>query len=292
MARVARRDRYPVVVIVVAPATSANLGPGFDVLGMAVALPFIFAIGGECEDMLTARDGHPAIVAYREAGGISDDDDLFWRSPIPPGRGLGFSGAARVAGAFAAYVEAGRCEPEARQLAFRLATELEGHPDNAAPSAFGGVCVSSGDVTKRLTVHPDVAELRLVVWSPDSATATKASRAALADVVERSDAIFNLGRCGLLIAAMSTGDLALMRYATQDRLHQDARLAARPDCAQTLATFLDDERVVAAWLSGSGPTVAALVRPDEVEAVSTTPLPPGHVRVLAIADHGVRVYAK
>ena len=125
--------------------------------------------------------------------------------------------------------------------------------------------MSSGDVTKRLTVHPDVAELRLVVWSPDSATATKASRAALADVVERSDAIFNLGRCGLLIAAMSTGDFALMRYATQDRLHQDARLAARPDCAQAL---------------------------DEVEAVSTTPLPPGHVRVLAIADHGVRVYAK
>lgn len=272
---------------VTAPATSANLGPGFDAVGLALALPFDFAVGGENEDMLMARGSHPATIAYRAAGGAAADDELFWRSPIPPGRGLGFSGAARVAGAFAATIERGDAGADARDRAFAVASELEGHPDNAAPSAYGGLCVALGERGIRVPLAPEIARLRVWVWSPDTTTATKASRSVLPSEVSFDDAVRTAGGAATLVAALSTGALDVLRNATADVLHQPGRLLARPDSAAALAVVSEWPGVLCAWLSGSGPSVAAFASPEATPPPADR-LPEGRVRVLTIADHGVR----
>jgi homoserine kinase len=276
-------------VIVTVPATSANMGPGFDVLGVAVDLPFIFSTGDHQDDLLLARGSNPVTVAYRAAGGQAPEDSLFWRSPIPPGKGLGFSGAARVAGAFAAALERGLDETEARQTAFEVASQLEGHPDNAAPSAFGGFCVSSGSHAIRVPLAESLLTLQLVAWTPTQTTSTKSSRSKLAETVQLTDAVFNLGRCALLVAALATGRLDVLREATMDRLHQAQRLELRADSRQAMETLLGHTAVLAAWLSGSGPTVVALIdRADAQVAESLHPLD-GQVRIVALAAEGARV---
>lgn len=274
-------------MIVSAPASSANLGPGFDCLGLALDLPFELSSDepSEEEGWLLAEPTHPAAVAFRAAGG-DGDTALWWRSPIPPGRGLGFSGASRVAGAYLA----GRLDEldhhAARDGALRIAAELEGHADNAAASALGGFTVAAGATTVSMQV-PE--ELEVVVWWPEHSTSTDASRRVLADSVPLEDAAFSIARAALWVAAISTADTALLRTACQDRVHQPARLAARADSAHVLEHLLGDDRVLAAWLSGSGPTVAALVRASAdlgvIEGLTATS--EGRSRQLAVAGHGV-----
>lgn len=266
---------------VTAPASSANLGPGFDTLGLALDLPFELiegqpASGGEQRPtpvvvpsgFLLADQGHPARRAYVAAGG-EPERELWWRSPIPPGRGLGFSGAARVAGAYLALIGAGPdssdiATDDAATRAFRIAARLEGHPDNAAASTFGGLTVAVGGEAVRVRGPEELVEgLRLVTWSPAEGTSTDSSRAHLGDDVSLPVAIASIGRTSLWVAAIASGRLDLLRQACLDELHQPARLAARPDSAAILGACLDDEQVLAAWLSGSGPTVAALLGSDE-----------------------------
>lgn len=281
-------------MIVSAPASSANLGPGFDCLGMALEMPFDLAVGDRPADgWLAVERSHPAAAAF-VAGGASPDAPLWWRSPIPPGRGLGFSGSARVAGAYLALRQGGgehRDHDAAVVAARRIATELEGHADNATASALGGITVAVDDVVVGLAVPQG---LEVLVWWPDAATSTRQSRGALGDTVTLSDAAFSIGRAALWVAALSTGNRSALRTACEDRVHQPARLASRPDVAEALRVLLDRPEVLAAWLSGSGPTVAALVEAtegfggEEVAAL-TTGLPAGRTRRLAIARRGVHV---
>jgi len=268
-------------VHVSAPASSANLGPGFDCLGMALDLPFELATAADAPgDFLEVEPTHPAAVAFAAAGG-SAEQGLRWRSPIPPGRGLGFSGAARVAGAYLAGRLDGLDHAAARDGAFVVAASLEGHPDNAAASAWGGFTVA---VDERVVALDVPAELRVLVWSPDGEVSTDKSRAVLAEQVALSDAVFSVARAALWVAALASGDLAALRTACQDRLHQPGRLAARPDAAAVLEHLLGLDTVQAAWLSGSGPTIAALVRGE----VDVLPLPaPGGVRLLGVSRGGV-----
>lgn len=273
-------------MIIVAPATSANLGAGFDCLGVALSLPFFFAVGGDHETLLVARGSHPAVVAYRQAGGSADEDQLFWRSPIPPGRGLGFSGAARVAGAFAAATEQGHPHTVARRIAFEVATKLEGHPDNAAPSAFGGFCVAAADAVVQIPVHPSLSSAALVAWSPDESTGTAESRKRLADQVLREDAVFNAGRVGMMVAGLASGDRAAIARGCQDRLHQEARLEKLPSSAEALRVMWSVDPH-GAWLSGSGPTVAALVPEDTVDQLESLLPSGGRVRSLTVDYAGV-----
>jgi homoserine kinase len=271
-------------VLVSAPASSANLGPGFDCLGLALDLAFRLAVGAEPPaGFHRAEDTHPAVGAFRAAGG-DPGVPLWWHSPIPPGRGLGFSGAARVAGAFAAARAAGLDPDAARGRAMAIATRLEGHADNAAASAAGGFVVTAGPRVVRLAVGPEV---RVVTWSPEAATSTDASRRALPGVVALEDAAFSVGRAALWVAAVATGDLDALRVACEDRLHQDHRLADRPDSAATLRWLLDRADVLAAWLSGSGPTVAALTRAGDADGVAAGTPDGGRVRVLGVDDRGV-----
>lgn len=266
-------------MIISAPASTANLGAGFDVLGMALDLPFEVWLAdddGEVapEGFLLAEPTHPVALAYRDAGGVGD---LWWRSPIPPGRGLGFSGAATVAGAFAA------CEDVDEAVA--VATLIEGHPDNAAPSGYGGFCVSAAGATVRLD-PPDGVEL--VVWWPTSSTSTRKARAALPATVPFGDAVENVGRSSLLVAAVAAGRLDLWDEATRDRLHQDVRLSLAPGSAAVI------ERCRAAgslavWLSGSGPTVAALCRRGTTDPVVAAIGAEGSCRVVTPARRGVSI---
>jgi len=287
-------------VLVSAPASSANLGPGFDCLAIALGIPFWLDArdpGDEPQDppqlpqsvlegdvpvpMLAAEASHPAALAFEAAGGAAGSS-LWWRSTIPPGRGQGFSGASRVAGAFAAFRLAGVPPDRARRAARNVAAELEGHPDNAAASALGALSVSAGDTDVRLDVPGGV---EVALWWPDESQGTDASRQALAEVVELTDATHNVSRAALWVAAIATGDLAALRWASEDRLHQQARLDAMAQSAAALEAFLDDGSVWAAWLSGSGPTVAALV-PAGYQVPAG--LPEGRTAVVAIDTEGVR----
>ena len=288
-------------MLVTAPASSANLGPGFDCLGLALDLPFELTdvephVGDDDRPFLLAEPTHPAAAAFVVAGGDADVA-LWWRSPIPPGRGLGFSGAARVAGAHLAHRRTSDDESWARTGAMRVAGMLEGHPDNAAASCFGGVTVAVGEQVLRVPAPSGLLEqLRVVVWSPPRSTSTDASRKVLAAELALEDAVFSVGRAALWVAAIAAGDLTALRTACQDRVHQPTRLAARPDAAVALAAALELDAVLAAWLSGSGPTVAALVHAHDAEAVVGqldaalvgTDAQGGHVRALAVDLRGVR----
>lgn len=235
--------------------------------------------------MLEADRTHPAAVAFIEAGG-PPYASLTWRSPIPPGRGLGFSAAARVAGAFAARRLSGEDCAQARRSTRRIASDLEGHPDNAAASVLGGFTVAAGDEVVR--IDPP-ADLRILTWSPDRATSTDASRSSLPDRVTLADAVFSGARSALWVAAIANGDTAALRTACADRLHQSTRLAERPDSRAALECFLGNRSVLAAWLSGSGPTVAAMVDGAAERVSSDWPgLPVGRLLELELDRSGVR----
>lgn len=285
-----------------APASSANLGPGFDTLGLALDLPFEVHITSPGSTGQVAGDGsfhvagpsHPAHVAFTAAGGAADTT-LSWRSPIPPGRGLGFSGAARVAGAYLAATSAGADDDEARSLAFSVAAELEGHADNAAASTYGGLCVAGGFGAVGVPV-PDgtMEDLRVIAWSPEATTSTRSARSRMPSDVPLRVAVGSIERTALWVAAMSGGRTDLLREACIDELHQPARLHDVPDSAVILEELLRDQRVLAAWLSGSGPSVAALVAEDDsplvVDTIASRPRG-GRTRVLRIDHEGVGVIA-
>lgn len=249
------------MTIVSAPGSSANLGPGFDVMGLAVAC-YVRAANEPIGDGEPCREDHIARIAYGMAGG---HQPIFFDFELPPSRGLGFSAAARAAGAVLAFLERGLDLAEAQALGYRIVSELEGHGDNAAPAVFGGIHVIAGGHNHRLQ-----AELpgELMLWVPElDTTPTDESRAKMSPTVDRADAVFNLGRFGLLIAAMYEGDASLLKLATEDRLHQPERLAAAPETLQAVESALE-AGAYAAWLSGSGPTVAIVVEPGSASVVA------------------------
>lgn len=274
-------------MIVSVPASSANLGPGFDALGLALSMRaevgWLDGAGATAppEGALLAENGHPGSVAFRRAGGRGA---LWLRCPIPSGRGLGFSGAVRVAGLLAAAAQQG--EPVDRGAILAMATELEGHADNVAASLFGGLVAVAGGAA---VVVPLGLEPAVVVWVPATSTATDASRRRLADPVPRADAVFNVGHTGLLVAAMAAGRIDVLREATEDRLHQDVRFAAAPASRAALAAGLA-HGAWCAWLSGSGPTVAMFCDPADAARVASG-LPAGGRAVVLAIDHAGAVLA-
>jgi len=268
-------------MLVRVPASSANLGPGFDTLGMALSLHAEVGLGGVPEGARAADEHHPAMVAFRRHGG---EGALWVRSPIPMGRGMGFSGAVRVGGAVAAHAQRHGADPDllAQVLPqlLHLTTELEGHADNVAASLYGGVVATAGGRAVRVPMSFDPA---MVMWVPPFVTSTDQSRTALPCSVPMADVVFNLGRTALLVAALAAGDVESLREGTRDRLHQDIRLAAAEPSRAALEAALE-AGAWAAWLSGSGPTVAAMCAVDEAEELAAALPGDGHTKVLRI-DH-------
>jgi len=260
-------------VVVEVPATTANLGPGFDTLGMALTI----------QDRLSATvvDTPGVVVDVHGVGEgevPTDETNLIARSMahafaskkipmpgihleahnvIPHGRGLGSSGAAIVSGVMAAKgLLEGIAEFSASEL-LALATDMEGHPDNIAPSLFGGLTIAwmtdEGPKHKKLSVHRGVS---LVVAVPeDSSMSTQLARSLQPETVPHQDAIFNLSRSALLIAALIQSP-ELLFEATEDRLHQNYRASAMKDTDALLQSLR--AKGYAAVVSGAGPSVLIL----------------------------------
>lgn len=257
------------MVTIAVPATSANLGPGFDALGLALDLrdevTVETAAQGVAVDIVgegagrLPTDGRNLVVrsiyAAFDALGVSRPG-LVVRcvNRIPQARGLGSSAAAVVAGVLAARALAAK--PDDRNEALALAAELEGHPDNVAPCLWGGLTVAWSDPVARaarMVPHPSV---RPVLFVPQEEGLTAAARAALPATVPHEDAAFTVGRAALLVHAL-TAEPTLLFAATEDRLHQQYRAAGAPATAELLAILR--ARGVPAVVSGAGPSVLAFV---------------------------------
>jgi homoserine kinase len=275
------------LIVTRVPASTANLGPGFDALGMALTL---YADIGICEPdapppprrAQLVGDTHPAAIAFRRGGG---EGALWVRSPIPMGRGLGFSGAMRVGGLVAAWARragTGADLDADRAGLLELAIELEGHGDNVAASLYGGVVATAAG---RAVVVPLAIEPAVLAWVPSFTTATEKSRRALPATVSFGDAVFNVGRTALLVAALAAGDVDALRTATGDRLHQDLRMAEAEPSRHALDAGLD-AGAWCGWLSGSGPTVALLCAPGDADAIVATLPAAGEVKVLGVDREG------
>jgi homoserine kinase len=260
------------------PASSANVGPAFDAI--AVALGIHLEVSPEGAE--PAPETHPAVRAFRNGGGRGP---LCVRSRFPGGRGLGFSAAARVGGLLAVHAQNGRGAREARAETLRAATELEGHADNAAAALYGGVVAVAARQVVRI---PLARELSVVAWIPEGQTSTASARRLLPDQVPFEDAVFNIGRTALLVAALAAGATDVMRTATEDRLHQTRRLARARDTHIAIEAMLG-AGAFAAWLSGSGPSAAAFVDRDQSARVAAALPATGRTLVLDIDDQGATI---
>ena len=271
-----RRSRDDWVVRV--PASSANLGSAFDAVALALDVHLEVTVDPD----EPAPETHPGVRAFRQAGGVGP---IAIRARFPGGRGLGFSGAARVGGLIAAAAQQDRSLRESRPAIMRTAGELEGHFDNVAASIYGGVVAVAGGRAVRIPLPRDLA---VIVWTPERETATPSARRLLPDQVSFEDAAFNVGRTALLVAALAAGDVGALRIATEDRLHQHRRLARAHDTRHAIEAALE-AGAFAAWLSGSGPSAAALADPACAQEIAAAIPGPGRTRVLAIADVGATV---
>ena len=261
-------------VTVRAPATSANMGPGFDCLGIALDIWNVitvevgadgFNIFGQGEDDLP-RDRSNMVWqsiarVFRESGRSMPPMSLTCHNDIPTARGLGSSSAALVGGLMAGNELCGRPFSQAELL--RIAAEIEGHPDNVAPALFGGmqIAVYEDDrvISASVPVPPD---LSAVLYIPSLPMPTEEARGLLASEVPRSDAVFNIGRAALLVRAMACGDLERLDIATQDRLHQPARQTIFFPMKNIIRAALG-AGALGAFLSGAGSTILALATEKE-----------------------------
>ena len=282
-------------MIVRTPASSANIGPGFDTLGMALTLYVEIGSvacaddgaddGAVPEGARLIDDHHPATIAHRRAGGSGS---LWERGSIPAGRGMGYSGAVRVGGVLLAMAQQGDfVTPSTDDLhtALLLAAELEGHTDNVAASLYGGIIATAGGRVVQVPLPLDPA---IVVWIPSTVTKTDESRRALGAPVEFDDVVFNLGRLAVLVAALAAGDVDALRLGVQDRVHQPLRLA-HAEASRAAIQAAHDAGAWASWLSGSGPTVAAMCAIDDATAIAASLPGNGHTKVLRIAHQGAAI---
>lgn len=258
------------------PATSANLGPGFDCLGMALNIynevNFEETGSGKIEVMWDPSNSitipcdknlvHTAFSRTLDLLGFTPRGVTInmQRQAIPIGRGLGSSAACVVAGVLGANEIAGGL------LSFEeivdLATEIEGHPDNVVPALSGGMTIAiqhGGSVSYSKVEVP--GNLRFVALVPEFTLATSDARQALPDMYSRADAIFNLSRVAMLVACLQNNELHNLRIATEDRIHQPYRMGFIPGACK-IFDELKHAGSLAEYISGAGPTIMAVVDGD------------------------------
>lgn len=253
------------------PASTANLGPGFDSLGMALNLfmtieltladEWGFSLEGTHLEGIPADGQNLAYQViqsfYEEIGQAAPAFHIKMTSDIPLTRGLGSSASAIVAALYAANEMTGR--PLTVDELFQTATRWEGHPDNVGASLFGGWIAATWDGREANYVRFDPPPgLRAIVAIPEFALETKKARNALPQQVRMEDAVFNLGHTALLVGALATGRLDLLKKAMRDRLHQPYRQSLVPGMEKLLREATDYGAIGIA-LSGAGPTLIAFV---------------------------------
>ncbi|WP_240759750.1 homoserine kinase [Phytoactinopolyspora endophytica] len=285
------KDPRSARVVVRAPATSANLGPGFDTFGLALSMhdvveasayferdvaseraPLTLTVDGVGADDVPRDETHLVVRAMRrcfsELGAEPASLELSCRNVLPHGRGLGSSSAAIVAGVLAARGLAGQETTSGSAIdgVLDLASRIEGHPDNVAPCLLGGFTIAwTGDDgvahATRLNPHPEIVP---VICIPSVALATTTARGLLPQAVPHTDAARNAGRAALLVEAV-TRRPDLLVEATQDRLHQAYREPAMPESIALMSALR--QRGLPAVVSGAGPSILVLARGDEVSRV-------------------------
>ncbi|MBF4764994.1 homoserine kinase [Nocardioides islandensis] len=291
-------------VRVVVPATSANLGPGYDALGLALDLhdeltaevtdgDLEVTVEGEGAGTLALDETHLVVrsmwAGYAAMGVTPPGVRLHCRNAIPHARGLGSSSAAIVGGlalARALVADGDRKLPDAELVA--LAADLEGHPDNVAPAALGGFTIAGREGERWYAVRAPVdPRVRVVVFVPPFSLSTELARGLIPETVPHADAAADAGRAALLVAALAGAPEHLLT-ATRDYLHQSYRRPAMPDSLALVDQLRADG--VAAVVSGAGPTVLAFVTdgPDIADVADRCP-EGWTARGLDIDGDGVRV---
>ena len=258
------------MITVIVPATSANVGAGFDALGLALSMHNVFTFE-ECDHIdISSVDGTRVPtgsnnLVYRSARAVYDQLGIplpglriTQRNDIPMARGLGSSSACIVAGILGANALLG--DRLTRRQMLTLATAIEGHPDNLAPAMLGGFVTSVYDEGQVYTVKKHIDEaLAFAAFVPNFPLLTAKARAALPQMVSHKDAVYNLSRAALATAAFCDGDYELLGVATKDALHQSYRLPLIPG-GDELFDFALDLGALAVYISGAGPTIMAVVR--------------------------------
>ncbi len=288
------------------PATSANLGPGFDTLGLALTLhdQVEARLGGRGVDVSVEGEGAESVgrgednlvaraarAAFDRLGVASPGLALRCSNAIPHGRGLGSSAAAIVAGVLLARAFATPAEPAAAVMSdadvFGLAVELEGHPDNVAACLAGGLAIAWGDGEARRWARLEpVSSLTPVAFVPEETLPTEQARGLVPEYVSHRDAAANAGRAALLVGAL-TARPELLYDATDDRLHQPYRAPAMPRAAELLARLRASG--VPAVISGAGPTVVALADGRDADSVGGEAGTGWRMQRLAVDREGARV---
>jgi len=256
-------------ILIKVPATSANLGPGFDSLGLALdlwnetsvtlAIEFSMRVRGEGGGKLsTDRNNlifHAAERLAEFAGRSLPTFHVDCFNRIPLSSGLGSSAAATLTGLLAGNVMLGN--PLLREEILALATEMEGHPDNVAPAMLGGLVVSTMDNDKVLAHQiPITSEIHITIALPEFELPTKEARAALPNQVALKDAVHNISHAVLVTEALRNGDLDLLGRAMSDTLHHPYRMPLIPG-AQSAEHAAKEAGAAAVALSGAGPSLIA-----------------------------------
>jgi len=306
-------------VVVEVPASSANLGAGYDCLGVALAMTnrielevrvwsrgeIELTVDGEGRNELT-EDRENRFVQGLEAAlrqALGDlPEGVGWRigmrNQIPLSRGLGSSAAATVGGVLAGNALAG--EPLSRSELLRLATQIEEHPDNAAAVLLGGFVVSAATPDGVEAIRFDAPrELRAVLFIPDLRLSTRDMRAALPATVPIGDAVANLGAVAVGVAGLATGRFELLGRLTLDRLHEPYRAAIYPQLPGMVAAARE-AGAIGACLSGAGSTIiaftdspaGAVALEAALTATAATLGLPGRARTVGIRNEGARVVAR
>ena len=255
------------------PATSANLGPGFDVAGLALTLynTFTFELneGGlnisGCPTQFCNED-NLTYQAFKEAAEYCGLDykgvNIDCISQVPYTRGLGSSSTCIVAGIVGAF--AFKDKTEDRQEILELATKIEGHPDNVAPAIFGGLTVSVMEANEVLTLNiPVKHEYRFVALIPPFTLSTEQSRQVLPQTLDRQDAIKNVSHLALVVASLINGYDEGLKLGFKDKLHQPYRGVLIQGFDDIMKVLEKDEKVLGCYLSGAGPTLMAVIKEED-----------------------------
>ncbi|HMO53139.1 MAG TPA: homoserine kinase [Tepidiformaceae bacterium] len=292
----------PTAITVRVPATSANLGAGFDCLGIALDLfASITVTFSDAEQMPTEDVGEKMVLTairhtYQRLGKQPPHGlRARYNVAIPLGRGLGASAVARVAGVVA--VNEFERKPLDENALLDIASDLEGHGDNASPALFGGlqarVQAANGHYLRAPGRFPPDAHLAILI--PDHSMPTKEARKALPESYSKADAVHNTGRAALFVAAMASGRLDLLDEATDDRIHQRQRAELFPPMF-TVFKVAKEAGAHAAWLSGAGSSIAAIAPEEKVRDIASAMLQcsegmgyPGRSMVTRIAKEGAAV---
>eukprot|EP00934_Nitzschia_sp_Nitz4_P001748 Nitzschia sp. Nitz4//scaffold44_size153857//85038//86536//NITZ4_002729-RA/size153857-snap-gene-0.211-mRNA-1//-1//CDS//3329552181//1748//frame0 len=262
------------LVTVRVPATSANIGPGYDCLGIAVDLwsevtvsrsdTFEITAEGEGAEEMPKDESNYMVVgcqaAFDAAGKTLPTLKYHVISRIPYARGLGSSSAAIVAGIVAGLILAGHRLPcWGSEALLQIAAGIEGHPDNVAPVIYGGIQLGIHNGTRWMTERvPCPPGLQMVMFIPDFIGKTSDARGVLADTVTREEAAFNIGRAAMLVHSFCTNNLDNLKFGVEDRLHQPQRGHKLYKYLFPMIEAAEESGACCAYLSGAGPTVMAL----------------------------------